>query len=266
MEQLGLDKTSLPKGLLLDFGGVIVSSTSIPGWQQKLAEYILNGLKEEGVDPSGLTLETIARDIDDGKRAGSHWKHASSRVRDAKEMTYEQMWGDFVSCDWPEAPRNYVLKHAKELCRLFGEYKASRFHRNGIIELLDMCDEKNIPVSIVSNTLMGQVHRDYLIEHNILDRFVKEIYSDEVGVRKPNPEMIRLGAESINVPVEDCWYVGDNYDRDVLCGVRANVGGNVLMPDSGTHKRPYELGVTPHIIVKDPQELSQAILDRLALG
>ena len=44
-------------------------------------------------------------------------------------------------------------------------------------------------------------------------------------------------------------------DRDVLCGRRAGVGGNILMEAKGTWDLPYELDLRPDAIVPDPRAL-----------
>ena len=49
--------------------------------------------------------------------------------------------------------------------------------------------------------------------------------------------------------------VGDNFDRDVLCGLRAGIGGNILMEAKGTYDMPYDLGVKPDAIVPSPRQL-----------
>jgi N-acetyl-D-muramate 6-phosphate phosphatase len=53
----------------------------------------------------------------------------------------------------------------------------------------------------------------------------------------------------------DAWYVGDNFDRDVLCGQRAGIGGNILMEASGTYDMPYQLTLKPGAIVANPRGL-----------
>ena len=50
--------------------------------------------------------------------------------------------------------------------------------------------------------------------------------------------MIHLAARALGVTPADAWYVGDNFDRDVLCGRRAGVGGNILMEAKGTWDLP----------------------------
>jgi len=138
---------------------------------------------------------------------------------------------------------------------MMGEVRQTRALRPGILEVLDAADALSIPVGIVSNALMGQVHRDYVERHELTDRLAAQIYSDEVGIRKPNPEILRLGALSVGVDVAECWYVGDNFDRDVLCGWRAGVLCNILMEAGATYNRPYKLRIQPDATVANPHEL-----------
>ncbi|MBD8012072.1 HAD-IA family hydrolase [Microbacterium sp. Re1] len=262
-----MTKLIRPRGLLVDFGGVIVETASRAGWRGELAELVHDRLTEAGIEFPSLTKEAIEDDLREGAKADSRWKDAMSRPFAPAELTYREFWEGFVAADWPTAAREYVREHARELCREMGERKQERVTRDGFIEVLDLADEASIPVAIVSNTLMGQVHRDYLTRHGLTDRFVEQIYSDEVRVRKPNPEMIHLGARSIDETAATCWYVGDNFDRDVLCGVRAGVGGNILMEARSTYDLPYQLSVTADAVVADPWgllEIMSASLERVA--
>lgn len=241
-----------PQALLVDFGGVIVETRNRPNWQRRMAEHVLDEFSSAGVSLNGLTLEDIERDIRAGGKADSKWKDAMSRPFAPTELRYEQFWVDFVAGDWPAPPRDFVGRNARELCRVMGEIKQERKTREGFIEVLDAAEGSGIPVVIVSNTLMGVVHRDYLDQVGLTERFAEQIYSDEVRVRKPNPEMIHRGAQAVGLTAEQCWYVGDNFDRDVLCGARARVGGNILMEARSTYDLPYDLPVTADAIVADP--------------
>jgi len=255
------DQLCLPRALLLDFGGVVVETENNVDWQAAFARDLAGQMHADGLDL--LDVAALERDLRAGAKADSRWKDAMSRPFAPAELRYDQFWGDFVAADWPEPARRWVLERARELCRQMGETKQSRRTRVGMVELLDAADEVGVPVGIVSNTLMGVVHRDYLQAHSLTDRFAAQIYSDEVGVRKPNPAMIELGAEAVSVPVADCWYVGDNFDRDALCGARAGVGGNIIMEARDTYDQPYDLAVRPHAIVADPVELRELFLDVL---
>lgn len=239
-----------PRALLLDFGGVIVLTTHQPGWERKLAEHVRGLLDRAGIVT--LPPEQIADDIKAGAKADSHWKDAMSRPFAPRELTHEEFWGDFVAGDWPKAASDVVVANAAELCRQMGHMKSRREIRRGLLDLLDAADAANVPVGIVSNALSGQVHLDYLEAHGLTRRFAVEIHSDKVRVRKPNPEMILLATRALGVDPAEAWYVGDNFDRDVLCGRRAGIGGAILMEANDTYKMPYELKLHPDAVVADP--------------
>ena len=241
-----------PQALLLDFGGVIALTTKNPNWASDLAAHVFKLL---GPAAGTLTPELITEDIKAASVADSHWKNAMSRPWAPRELRHEEFWGDFVSADWPAAAHEIVVRDARELCRVMGHMRSVRHLRDGLLDLLDTADAAGVPVGIVSNALSGQVHLDILAEHGLTHRFAVEVHSDAVGLRKPNPEMIAIAAQRLGVPVSGCWYVGDNFDRDVLCGIRAGVGGNILMEAPKTYDLPYDLRVRPDAIVPDARGL-----------
>ncbi|MFI0894926.1 HAD family hydrolase [Streptomyces sp. NPDC020983] len=247
-----------PTALLLDFGGVVVSTTSRPTWAQDLAAELHASLTAAGC--ADLTAQHIEADLTAGATAESHWKNAMSRPAAPVEMTYGRFWTEFVAADWPPTALAWVAAHAGPLCHRMGELKQERATRDGMTELLDSCDELGIPVAIVSNALAGSVHRDYMAAHGLDRRVALQVYSDEVAVRKPNPEMIRIAARALGADPGACWYVGDNFDRDVLCGRRAKAGGTILMEARGTYDRPYVVQAEPDAVVADPYGLRDLLL------
>ncbi len=242
-----------PKALLLDFGGVVIETTSQPGWIDTMAAEIHEDLVAAGC--TELSEEDIRVDIDAGRRADSLWKNAMSRPPAPIEMTHRRFWSDFVAADWPAAARELVTAHATPLAHRMGMLRSSREVRPGMKELLAVASEARIPVGIVSNALCGQVHRDFLAGIGWDSAFALEVYSDEVGIRKPNPEIIAIAARALGVDVGETWYVGDNFDRDVVCGRRAGAGRVILMEARSTYKRPYVVRDQPDVIVADPTGL-----------
>jgi HAD superfamily hydrolase (TIGR01549 family) len=242
-----------PDALLLDFGGVIVQTTRRTTWVPELAAEVVRRLRHAGF--TGLSVAEVAADLTAGAAADSHWKNAMSRPYAPKELTHTGFWCDFVAADWPEQARQVVRTEASPLCKLMGEVRHERELRPGIPELFDAAEERGIRIAVVSNALCGAVHRDYLDAVGLTGRITAQVYSDEVGVRKPNPEMIALAARALDLPCGRTWYVGDNFDRDVVCGRRAGVGATVLMEAAGTYDRPYEVRDTPQAVVADPEEL-----------
>lgn len=238
-----------PRALLLDFGGVLVETSRRPGWSAALAKEVHALLSRAGCHD--LDAAAVETDIKAGAAADKCWKDAMSRPYAPAEMTHTGFWGDYVAADWPAAARQLVVAHATPLCKRMGELRQDRRTRPGIPELLDGAAALGVPCGIVSNALSGAVHRDYTEATGLAGKLAIEVYSDEAGVRKPNPEMIWIATRALGVEPEDAWYVGDNFDRDVVCGHRAGVGGNLLMVAKGTYDVPYEVRYRPDAVVDD---------------
>ncbi|MDT0609105.1 HAD family hydrolase [Streptomyces lancefieldiae] len=251
-----------PAALLLDFGGVVVATTNRPSWPEELAAELHHDLMAAGCHE--LTPDDIVCDLEAAAAADSHWKNAMSRPAAPVEMTAHRYWTEFVAADWPPAARAFVTAHAQVLCHRQGQLRQDRETRPGIGELLDTARHHGLPVAVVSNALSGSVHRAYLRDAGLDKRLALQVYSDEVGVRKPNPEMIHLAARALDVPAGLTWYVGDNFDRDVLCGRRAGVGASVLMEARGTYRRPYVVRVRPDAVVADPYGLRDLLVAAFA--
>jgi HAD superfamily hydrolase (TIGR01549 family) len=240
-----------PKALLLDFGGVIVRSTKPTGWQELVADEIAR-LIDADLLPDRVR---ILADISAGSTAAALWRNAMSRPRHPVELDQETFVLDFIAADWPDAARAALAPHVPAISYALSSAKEHRTLLDGIEELLSWCQATGIPVAVVSNASSGAVHRDYLAAAGLSDYFAAEIYSDEVGLRKPNPDIILLGCAAVRVLAADCWYVGDHLDRDVLCGVRAGVGANVLIPGTNPATRPFAVPVSADLIVGSPREL-----------
>jgi len=239
------------KALLLDFGGVIVDGGSRPGWPAALAAAVRDRLVADGA-PVPATLDA---DLAAGLDAYGRWGDAMSRPPAPTELDHRQFWTQYVAADWPAAARAVVAGRATELCHRLGRLRHDWYLRPGVPQLLAETAGRGIALAIVSNTLYGAAHREFLVDAGLAGRFAAQLYSDEAGVRKPNPALIHRAAEALGVTVEDAWYVGDTWSRDVLCGRRAGVGRTVLMRSSRTdtdlgHPRPE-----PDLVVADPVEL-----------
>lgn len=248
-----------PRALLLDFGGVVVQTEHRSGWAAELAAEVFGMLDAAGC--TALTVEDVKRDIVAAAKADSAWKDAMSRVAEPAELTWRMFWSEFVAADWPQQARAVVTSQAWLLCRRKGELRSDRVARKGIEDLLTGARERGIPVAIVSNALSGIVHRDWLARAGLDKDLALQIYSDEVGIRKPNPEIIRLACRALGITPQEAWYVGDNFDRDVVCGRRAGIGTTVLMKARDTYDRPFVVAQTPDAVVDDPAGLLLLLAD-----
>ncbi|WP_280746990.1 HAD family hydrolase [Parabacteroides sp. PF5-9] len=70
------------------------------------------------------------------------------------------------------------------------------------------------PLVLVSNFYgnIEAVLKDFQLDH----LFNSIVESAVVGIRKPDPEIFRLGVEQLAVPAENSVVIGDSYDKDII--------------------------------------------------
>jgi len=101
------------------------------------------------------------------------------------------------------------------------------------IETLDHLKNKSgSTFSLLSNTgfIKGETLRKVLVEMNIAQYFNFQLYSDEVGMSKPNPELFDLmlnEIQNINYPKEitlnNIIHIGDNPKNDTAAAEAAGI-------------------------------------------
>lgn len=91
-----------------------------------------------------------------------------------------------------------------------------------VLEALDSLRASGYPLALICNTgrSPGWVLRDLLARYNILDRLDVTLFSDEVGIRKPDAVIFRRAAEVLNVEPSRLLHVGDN-PRDDIHGAKS---------------------------------------------
>ncbi|HHW83773.1 MAG TPA: HAD-IA family hydrolase [Actinomycetales bacterium] len=251
----------VPAALLLDFGGVVVETRKRPTGPADIAESVQRILARGGYR---LTREQIAASFQAGSAALKHWKHASSRRSHPTELTHREIVGEFLAGDLPKGPRTLLTAEATRVLEIVSLSTNDHPLRPGIPELLGLCARHGIPVGIVSNAHSGSAHRLLLADHGIDHLLAVQVYSDEVGIRKPNPEIIHLAAAALGLTPDQTWYVGDTQDRDVAAGRRAGVGAVVITRSKHTDNPPFAVAHRPDATFDDPRgllTLLQQVLD-----
>ncbi|MEO3744795.1 HAD-IA family hydrolase [Plantactinospora sp. B5E13] len=238
-----------PRALLLDFGGVLVDGPPRPPGARRSAPPDLVRRLHLLVGPA-VPEDRIGQDLLDGARRYAEWRHAASAEPRPVELGHEQVWGEFVTVDWPEPAREAVRRAATPLSYAWS-WRDDWEVRPGIPEALRAATDAGLPLAVVSNALCGAAHRDFLTAAGLGDLFVVQLYSDELGLRKPNPELAWRAAREVDVPVEQCWFVGDMPDRDIRCARRAGAGAAVLMRSARTGRARPLSDCAPDRVVED---------------
>ena len=76
-------------------------------------------------------------------------------------------------------------------------------------ELKKIKQNENVRVALLSNYVQRWVDK-FLENSKIKEYFDSVVVSSSIGIRKPDERAYRIAAESINVPLRNCIYVGDS--------------------------------------------------------
>ncbi len=249
-----------PDALLLDFGGVVFQTRKRPEGRTEAAHHLHRVLARAGhhIEP-----DLLRGSLDAGLAALKDWKNAAGRRRTPAELDHRTIWTDFLASDLDDRARELLAGSAAELLADLSSLISEHEVRPGMRDLLDAAGTLGVRVGIVSNAHSGRSHRRILREAGLEDRFGVQVYSDEVGIRKPHPEMIALAARALGTIPERCWYVGDTQDRDVVAGRRAGTGAVVLTRHHHTDTPPYPVREYADAVFDTPEGLVVPLLDSL---
>jgi phosphoglycolate phosphatase len=125
----------------------------------------------------------------------------------------------------------------------------------GIMEMLQTCKEKAIPMAIVSNKADPFVKK-------LSTLYFKDLISIAMGEtpdlpRKPAPDMIFSALDQLGIKKEEAYYVGDS-EVDVLTAKNAGLPCLSVTWGFRTEEQICKAGATE--IVHSPEELLQKIL------
>ncbi|MEE4583147.1 MULTISPECIES: HAD family hydrolase [Streptomyces violaceusniger group] len=241
-----------PRLLALDMGGVIVEALPAPGWAARFATRLLGHARHclpPGTDLP--TIEQVATDLADGRARHDSWKDGTVG---GAELSRSELWAGLSRPTWGRPLLDHIIRNradlTAELCLVWEEREV----RDGIRELLVECTRAGIAVGVVSNTISGPAYRSVLDQAGLTGYFRALSFSDEVGIRKPDPRLLLDAIGVAGVTPGTTWYVGDTYRRDVVCGRRARAGTTILMRSRRTESAS-DGGPEPDHTVSDPAGL-----------
>ena len=80
-------------------------------------------------------------------------------------------------------------------------------------------------VGLICNTGLtpGTGLRDFLVDEGVADYFGSMLFSEEIGIRKPDPRIFQLAADRLGVQPCEIVHVGDNLKADVWGSMNAGL-------------------------------------------
>lgn len=184
------------KGIIFDYGGTLDSRGD--HW----SHIILDAYRSAGLDIG----------IEDFKRAYIHGERALA-VKGAVIPTdnFLDVMRKKVSAELSVAGVAADSAAAEHIARYCYDY--ARGCIDGVRPLLRELSER-LPLVLVSN-FYGNIN-SVLEDFGIRDCFRAVIESAAVGVRKPDPEIFRLGLEALGLEAPEVLVVGDSIDKDII--------------------------------------------------
>ena len=122
---------------------------------------------------------------------------------------------------------------SQETEQLFLKYKPELIYPN-ISNLFKKIKNENKTISILSNTafILGKTLHKVLSEHQLSSYFSFEIYSDELGLAKPNSEIFQILYQKVNqikpVDKQKIIHIGDNQIADYNGAKNAGLQAHLL--------------------------------------
>ena len=147
---------------------------------------------------------------------------------------------------------------SEQVDRVFWDAAAPGKPTEGIVEFLEYLREQEVRTGVISNIsfngrVVEQRIRGLFPEHNF--EFI--LATSEYLFRKPNKRIFRLALEKADLEPEDAWYIGDQYECDIV-----GAAGAGLFPVwyTGAMDMPY----IPHegVLTAGSWEEIRAVLDK----
>jgi putative hydrolase of the HAD superfamily len=165
------------RGLILDFGGVVTTD-----FYGALSAFCTR----EGLDPGAFLR--VLRDTAEGRAA-----LAAAERGQMPQREYEQVIGRLLG-----------VPDAGLLARALADLKP----RPEVLDLTRRARAAGIRTAALSNS-WGTGDYDPYDGYDLDGLFDAVVISDQVGLRKPSPEIYQLTASKIGLPPEQCLFVDD---------------------------------------------------------
>jgi len=98
-----------------------------------------------------------------------------------------------------------------------------------------------------------------LVRLGLQDMFDIVLVSEEAGVEKPDPLIFEKACEELEVLCEDCIYVGDRLDTDILGANKAGMTSVRLLRGKYKDLKPQGLQERPDFEIKRMEELLEIL-------
>ncbi len=169
---------------------------------------------------------------------GIHWFDAFKEAYDmVADIPRDFLWDAYVHTE-RTLGRNLIIKPTDTFCKTLQvklELQAQYLNSKGVSfskqdTVLDYCYNKVVKhISTISKPTLERIQLPMVLVTNFygnmhavlaefgLDHFFKDVIeSAVVGVRKPDPEIFRLGVKALGLEPSETVMIGDSQEKDII--------------------------------------------------
>ena len=171
-----------------------------------------------------LAIDVALEDLKRGCKAGELWvaetimqeQQGAARLSDEE---FDMKWEYVVLETALKGRKENIEKLVKRLRNINGPTQNWNTPRETYV-VLDELQAKGLPLGIVSN--FPKTLSDLCRQVGIADYFDFIIASEEVGISKPDPGILRMALQRAQVKPNEAVYVGD-HPFDILCAKKVSM-------------------------------------------
>ena len=221
--------------VLFDMGGTLEDIWNNQETQAKTMDALQKTLRAHGLEP-GCSPEEFDRRVMAGLKEYKRWSEGLEL-----EKKPEEIWPEFYLRDFNFPPEK-MIPMAETLANLWEVTFYHRELRPDVPQTLEALRQRGYHLGVISNNASLYNVFDVLEQYGIRSYMEDVTVSSVTGYRKPHPEIFRISLRQMQVPAENCVYVGDTVSRDIIGSKRAGFGKSVQIGSFLSAQKDAEVG------------------------
>ncbi len=201
------------KGVFFDLGGTLRICDKAPEHQEQAKKRMAELVGREGVQPFIDMVE---------ERYLPYRDWALSENKEAGDF---ELWHKWLL---PEMDPAALARVCHELTFQYRQVKGKRRVVEGGLQVIRGLYGRGYRLGIISNLIGENEIPDWLREDGLAQYFDAVILSSVCHIRKPDPEIYRMGCAELGLPPDECVSVADNLGRDITGAKAVGIGANIL--------------------------------------
>jgi HAD superfamily hydrolase (TIGR01549 family) len=201
------------KGVFFDLGGTLRICDKAPEHQEQAKKRMAELVGREDVQPFIDMVE---------ERYLPYRDWALSENKEAGDF---ELWHKWLL---PEMDPAALARICHELTFQYRQVKGKRRVVEGGLQVIRGLYGRGYRLGIISNLIGENEIPDWLREDGLAQYFDAVILSSVCHIRKPDPEIYRMGCAELGLPPDECVSVADNLGRDITGAKAVGIGANIL--------------------------------------